>query len=328
MDKRLLEVKDLKVQFVLGRGVFSSLLGNQPRVVKAVDGINLTIEKGEIVGLAGESGSGKTTTGMTLVRLYKPTSGEIIFEGRDVATLDGPDLKRFRKDAQIIFQNPYESLNPRFTAFNSVVELLRIHDIAEKSEEKERVSQLLVQAGLKPPKAYFDKRPHELSGGELQRVAIARAMAPNPRFLVADEPVAMLDVSIRAGILNLLTSLASEISLSVLYISHDLSSIAYICDQVAVMYLGVIVEVGRTEAVIHKPLHPYTQSLVSSIPVADPDVKRDRELTVLEVASSIDLPTGCRYAQRCHFVMDQCIELEPELLEVEPGRWAACYLYE
>ena len=328
MDDRLLEVKDLKVQFVLGKGVFSALLGNRPRVVKAVDGINLTIKRGEIVGLAGESGSGKTTTGMTLVRLYRPTSGEIIFEGRDVATLDGPDLKRFRKDAQIIFQNPYESLNPRFTAFNSVVELLRIHDIAEKSEEKERVSQLMAQAGLQPAREYFDKRPHELSGGELQRVAIARAMAPNPRFLVADEPVAMLDVSIRAGILNLLTSLASEISLSVLYISHDLSSIAYICDQVAIMYLGVIVEVGRTEAVIAKPLHPYTQSLVSSIPVVDPDVKRDRELTVLEVASPIDLPTGCRYAQRCPFVMDQCFELEPELLEVKPGRWAACYLYE
>lgn len=324
----VLEVRELKVHFRRGGGPLAALMGARPRVVRAVDGVSFAIRRGEILGVAGESGCGKTTTGMTLVRLYRPTGGEIRFEGQDITYLKDRRLRPFRRHAQIIFQNPYESLNPRFRIFDIIAEMLKIHRIGAKADRPALVAEALRQAGLVPPETYFRRFPHELSGGERQRVAIARAMVLNPRFVVADEPVAMLDVSIRAGILNLLKTMATEKALSILYISHDLSSIKYICARSIIMYLGVIVEMGPTQQLIDEPLHPYSQLLIASIPVPDPHARRERSAGSLEVASAIDLPRGCRYASRCPFVMDVCHQVDPPLREARPGRWVACHLYE
>jgi peptide/nickel transport system ATP-binding protein len=324
----VLDVKNLKVHFRRGGGMLSTLTGGKPQVVRAVDGVSLRIHRGEILGVAGESGCGKTTTGMTLVRLYRPTEGAIFFEGEDITFLAESQLKGFRRNAQIFFQNPYESLNPRFRIFDIVAEMLKIHQLGTGSMRKSLVAEALRQAGLEPADAYFRRFPHELSGGERQRVAIARAMVLNPRFVVADEPVAMLDVSIRAGILNLLRKMATERALSILYISHDLSSIKYICARTIIMYLGVVVETGPTRQIVDEPLHPYSQLLIASIPLPDPHKRRKRSSSSLEIVSAIDLPRGCRYAARCPFVMDVCRQVDPSLRETRPGRWVACHLYE
>ena len=327
-DRLIIDVKDLKVHFTLGGGLIASILRSKSRIVKAVDGISFQIRKGEILGFAGESGCGKTTTGLTLLRLYKPTHGEIQFNGQNIANIkQRAKIKEFRRHVQMVFQNPYETLNPRFNVYQTLNEMLIIHKIGDKNERRLRVYQALHNAGLIPPQNYLHKKPFELSGGERQRISIARAIVLEPELIVADEPVAMLDVSIRAEILNLLKSLATNTSVSIMFISHDLLSISYLCDRVAVMYMGVIVEIGNTWEVVQKPLHPYTKNLVSSIPILDPDITRARISSSFEPPDPIGYKSGCRFSYRCSFAMQICEENDPKLCEIEPNHWVACHLY-
>lgn len=295
--------------------------------VKAVDGVSFEIDRGEILGVAGESGCGKSTVGMTLIKLYDPTSGEISFEGENITHIRGKSLKEFRRKAQIIFQNPYESLNPRFTIFDNVVEPLNIHEIGTREERIQFIKKAFEYSELKPMEDFIDKFPHELSGGQRQRVSIARAMILNPKFIVADEPVSMLDVSIQAGILNLLKSLSRTKDLSMLYISHDLSSMRYISDRIAIMYLGKIVEIGTTKDILDRPCHPYTQALISAVPIPDPMVRRQRIDLPGDIPDPIDLPKGCRFRPRCKKVMDCCLDSEPNLKETGIQHSVSCYLY-
>ena len=324
----VIEVQDLKKWFPLRGGFFSSLLGKgEIQYLKAVDGVNFRIQPGEVLGLAGESGCGKSTTGMTVTKLYEPTAGKIFFQQQEVASIQGREgLKDFRKNVQIVFQNPYESLNPRFTVLRSVEEPLNMFSLSPE-ERHSRVLQALERSGLVPADYYLNRYPHELSGGQLQRVAIARAVAVEPCFLVADEPTSMLDVSIRAGILNLLNHFAQEFHMGILYISHDLSTMKHICSSVAIMYLGRIVEMGTSQQVLEAPRHPYSQALVAAIPLMRSGIQRKRVLLEGAVPNPIDLPPGCRFYPRCPEAEKICEEKEPELNRQSDGRQVACYLY-
>lgn len=320
----LLEVTGLKKWFPVESGFFATLTGRSSgRLLRAVDGISLRIEEQEGFGLAGESGAGKSVTGELLVRLQQPTAGQIVFKGQDVTAISGSALRDFRRQVQMIFQDPYESLNPRFTVMSAVMEPLRIHGIGDREA---RVAQALERAELRPADKYLTRYPHQLSGGERQRVAIARAMVLEPRFVVADEPTSMLDVSVRAGVLNLLRALQEELGLSLLFISHDFSTIRYLCRRTAIMYLGRIVEEGETGQILTRPLHPYTRELLAAIPVPDPDAHRRRTTLKGEIPNPIDLPVGCRFQGRCPYRMRICEEVEPDLIEVKPGHWSACHL--
>lgn len=323
----IIQVNSLTKHFTLKKGFFSLLMGNSPPTVKAVDGVDLTIHEGEIVGLAGESGCGKSTTGMTIIKLLEPTGGSIYFEGEDIVTYRGDKFWNFRKNAQMIFQDPFESLNPRLTVFETVVEPLENFNIGDMNERLEKVRQTLEQAELKPPELFFNVFPHLLSGGQRQRVAIARALVLDPKFLVADEPVSMLDVSIRAGILRLLKRLTLERNLASLFISHDLSLIRYICDVTGIMYLGRIVEIGPTEKIIGSPMHPYSQALIAGVPVPDPRYRRERIEISGEVPSPINLPEGCRFHPRCRHKRKICLESEPALQTAGDNHKVACNLY-
>ena len=325
----LIEVQGLKKWFPLRRSFFSSLLGRGDiRYLKAVDGVSFTIKPGEVLGLAGESGCGKTTTGMTVTKLYDPTGGKIFFHQKDIAAIHGRNpLKEFRKNAQIVFQNPYESLNPRFTTLMSVEEPVRIHYPDLRDEWRGMVVRAVERAGLVPAHYFLDRYPHELSGGQLQRVAIARAIAVEPSFLVADEPVSMLDVSIRAGILNLLRRLSKEFSMGILYVSHDLSTMKHICTSIAIMYLGRIVEMGTSQQVLESPRHPYSQALVAAVPLMGGKSLRKRILLEGAVPNPMDLPPGCRFHPRCPKAEEGCKETEPELNRLGDSRQVACYLF-
>lgn len=324
----LLSVRNLKKHFEVRRGLMARLRerGETP-MLKAVDGVSFDLKRGQSMGLAGESGCGKTTTARMLLKLVEPSAGEITFDGEDLSALGGPDLQRFRRKAQLMFQNPYEALNPRFTIFRSVVEPLLIHQIGTPEERENRVLRALRQVHLSPPENYLDKYPHQLSGGQLQRVVLARALVVDPIFLVADEPVSMLDVSIRAGILNTIKETSLRMGITTLYISHDLSLIQYMCDITAIMYLGQIVEMGPTREVISQPRHPYTQALVAAAPTPEPDQK-SKPLTVSDhIPTPINLPPGCRFRNRCPMAMDICRQDPPEL-PVGPQHTARCFLYQ
>jgi peptide/nickel transport system ATP-binding protein len=322
----VLQVSNLRTLFPVSRGVVGTLLFKPRRHVHAVDGVSFSVARGEILGLVGESGSGKTTTALNALGLVEPTEGEILFNGQSVpALVQSRERLRLRQQAQIVFQDPYESLNPRQTVFATVAEPLEVHRLVKNREEKiERVKAALNAAGLKPPETFFDRYPQALSGGQRQRVVIAGALVLNPQLLVADEPVSMLDVSIRAEILNLLLQLRDERGITILYITHDLATAAYFTDRVAVMYLGRIVEIGPTKTVLSDPRHPYTQALLSVIPVPNPRRRRKRMILAGETPNPIDLPSGCRFHPRCPAASDQCPHTEPQLQSVAADHQVAC----
>jgi oligopeptide transport system ATP-binding protein len=321
----LLKVNDLVMHFPLTRGIiFQRKVG----AVQAVDGVSFEVKRGETLGLVGESGCGKSTTGRAILQLYKPTSGEVIFQGKDLTKLDGGSMRRMRRHLQMIFQDPYASLNPRMTVGSIVSEPMQIHKLVPKNERTRRVQELLETVGLNP---YFANRyPHEFSGGQRQRIGIARALAANPDFIVADEPVSALDVSIQAQIVNLLEDLQERFALTFLFIAHDLSVVKHISDRVAVMYLGKIVEMASRNDLYADPLHPYTKALLSAVPIPDPVIEKRRERIILsgDVPSPINPPSGCHFHTRCPYAMQVCAQVDPIFADQGNGHFVACHLYQ
>jgi len=324
-----IEVQNLKKYFPVKMGFVSTLMSKRVPQVHAVDDISFVIKKEEILGLVGESGCGKTTTGRLLLRLLPATAGKVYFKGLDVTAItDENEMRRLRRKMQIIFQDPYESLNPRMGVFDIIAEPLQLLKVAQNLEElRERVMEVLEDLEMTPPEEYIYRFPHELSGGQRQRVAIARAFVLRPEFLMADEPVSMLDASIRSEVLDLLLGLVKKHHSSFLYITHDIALARYICNRIAVMYLGKIIEKGPTEDIILKPLHPYTEALISAVPVPDPTAKRSDIVIKGEVPSAINPPSGCRFHTRCPYVMQVCKTKEPKMVEIEKNRYGACHKY-
>jgi oligopeptide transport system ATP-binding protein len=324
-DKQvLLQVESLVKHFPIFRGVFQRQVG----AVHAVDDISFEIYKGETFGLVGESGCGKSTTGRTILQLYRPTSGNVSFDGVDLVKLKGEDLRRTRRRMQMIFQDPYASLNPRMTISEIIGEPLQVFGLSNAKELQERVKELLNIVRLSPD--FAPRYPHEFSGGQRQRVGIARALALNPDFIVCDEPISALDVSIQAQVINLLEELQEQFGLTYLFIAHDLSMVRHISSRVAVMYLGIIVEKGDVNELFVNPLHPYTQALLSAVPVPDPAVEEKRHRIILEgdVPSPVNPPSGCRFRTRCPIAAEICAQEKPEFREINPGHWAACHMVE
>jgi oligopeptide transport system ATP-binding protein len=314
----LLVVRDLEKHFPIRRGFWSKTVGH----VRAVDGISFDILPGEVLGLVGESGCGKTTAGRCILRLIEPTGGDVVFEGRDVLELDRGDLRELRGEMQIIFQDPYSSLNPRMTVGSMLGEALRIHGVAEGDKVRERVRELLEVVGLAPQHA--GRYPHEFSGGQRQRIGIARALSVNPRFIVCDEPVSALDVSVQAQVINLLQELQREFALTFLFIAHDLAVVEHISDRVAVMYLGKLMELADGGELYRNPLHPYTRALLSAIPVPDPRAGRERIVLEGDVPSPAHPPSGCPFHPRCPIATAECAEVTPEFRDVGGGHFVAC----
>ncbi len=317
----LLTVNNLEVHFPVKKGLFSRTVG----YVYAVDGVSLTLEKGETIGLVGESGCGKTTTGMAILRLIEPTAGKVTFQGVDVSQMTKSQLRSLKKEMQIIFQDPYSSLNPRMTVNQILSDPMEIHGLYKGSERKDRIAYLLEKVGLTPEQGR--RYPHEFSGGQRQRIGIARALVLNPKIVIGDEPVSALDVSIQAQIINLLIDLQDEFHLSYIIIAHDLAVVEHICDRIAVMYLGKIMEMASYQDLYTDPKHPYTQALLSAIPVADPKVKKERTILKGDVPSPINPPAGCHFHPRCPRRMEGCDKREPELINTGYDHYVACYLY-
>jgi oligopeptide/dipeptide ABC transporter ATP-binding protein len=325
-SKTLVDVRDLKMHFPLTQGIiFQRVIG----YVRAVDGVSFSIERGQTLGLVGESGSGKTTIGRTIVRLYKPTAGQMLFNDKDLATLGGEELRLARQRIQMVFQDPFASLNPRYTIGSLIAEPMHIYKVASGTEIRERTAELLHVVGLRPE--YIDRYPHEFSGGQRQRIAVARALSINPEFIIADEPVSALDVSIRAQVLNLLQRLQQQFNLTYLFVSHDLSVVRHVADRIAVMYLGKIVELSDRDELYAAPKHPYTKALLSAIPIPDPQIEKRRKRIILsgDLPSPINIPSGCRFHTRCPMAQQICREVEP-VYEAKEGRehYAACHFSE
>lgn len=328
MSETVLRVVDLKKWFPVKMGFFQTMVSRKQLFVKAVDGVSFEVKKGEIFGLAGESGSGKTTTGRLVVRLIDPTNGKVFFHDKDITKIPNREFKSYRKKMQIVFQDPYESLNPKMTIESIISEPMRV--MGERDEDKimKRVFSTLEDVQLIPPEEFVFRFPHELSGGQRQRVATARAFVLDPEFIVADEPVSMLDVSIRAEILNVMIDLVKKYQVSFLYITHDLALCRHICDRLAVMYLGKIVERGPVDKVVLESLHPYTKALISAVPIADPESRRTEVVVKGEIPSPINPPSGCRFHTRCPvYIGDICRTMEPPLADVGGDHCVACHLY-
>jgi peptide/nickel transport system ATP-binding protein len=322
----LIRVNNMRKWFPVNTGFLSSLLYKQNLFVKAVDGVSFDILKGEIIVLAGESGCGKTTTGRCILYLEEPTDGQVLYAGDDLATLDRNEMKELRRKMQITFQDPYESLNPKQSVFGTVSEPLSVHKIPlNRREQRERVSEALENVAMTPAEDFIDRYPHELSGGQRQRISVARALILHPEFMVADEPVSMLDVSIRAEILNLLLDLREELSLTYLFITHDLAVATYIADRIAIMYLGKIVELGDARDVAFNAQHPYTRALISAVPSGDPTVKRRVESLKGEPPSPINVPPGCRFHPRCPYAQEICVREIPADRDMGDGHIVACH---
>jgi len=318
MNKALMEIASLRKHFPIKTGLWG-----ESKIVRAVDDVDLTIEEGESFGLVGESGCGKTTLGKLVLRLLEPTAGKVIFDGHSLFDLRKEEMRKIRKDLQIVFQDPYSSLNPRMTVREIVGRPLELHGVADDDERQKRVLNLLEKVGLSPEQA--SRYPHEFSGGQRQRIAIARAIALNPRFITLDEPTSALDVSVQAQILNLLKQLQSELKLTYMLISHNLSVVRHLTDHVAVMYLGKIVELAQTPELFERSVHPYTKALVSAVPVPDPEIRRQRIVLKGDVASPVDVPPGCRFHTRCPYARESCRSEEPKLEEVAPEHLVACH---
>ena len=317
----LLEVNDLKVHFPITKGIFSRTAG----YVYAVDGISFNLEAGKTLGIVGESGCGKTTTGLAVLHLTKPTEGQVVFQGKDIARYNKEEKLKLRQEMQIIFQDPYSSLNPRMTLNRTLSDPMKIHGLYHGNERQDRVAYLLEKVGLTPEQGR--RYPHEFSGGQRQRIGVARALALNPQVIIGDEPVSALDVSIQAQIINLLIDLQEEFDLSYIIISHDLAVVEYICDRIAVMYLGKIVENAAYRELYTSPKHPYTQALLSAVPVPDLNAKSERIILGGDVPSPINPPSGCRFHPRCPERMDICTQNEPQLKHLENDHWVACHLH-
>jgi len=320
----LLHVEDLVMHFPIYRGVFQRQVG----AVHAVDGVSFDVHKGETLGLVGESGCGKTTTGRTILQLYKPTSGNVYFDNTDLVTLHKEEMRWMRRQIQMIFQDPYASLNPRMTVGQLIGEPLLVHNVATAAEISDRVDHLLEVVNLNP--AFATRYPHEFSGGQRQRIGIARALALQPSFIVCDEPISALDVSIQAQVVNLLEELQEKFNLTYLFIAHDLSMVRHISRRVAVMYLGVLVELAERDDLYAKPLHPYTRALLSAVPIPDPeaDAKRERLILKGDVPSPVNPPSGCRFRTRCPIAEDRCAQERPEFREIQQGHFVACFFAE
>ena len=321
-DGDIVEVRDVKMHFPVTAGV---ILQRQVGEVKAVDGVSFTVRRGETLGLVGESGSGKTTIGRVILQVYRPTSGQVLFDGVDLATLKGGAMRAMRRRMQVVFQDPYSSLNPRIKTGDIVGEPLKVHNLVESKEEyAARVAELFRTVGLNP--AMADRYPHEFSGGQRQRIGVARALAVQPEFIVADEPVSALDVSIQAQLINLLEDLQQEFGLTYLFIAHDLSVVRHISDRVAVMYLGKVMEIADRVSIFQEPLHPYSKALMSAVPIPNPRAERSRERIILEgtIPSPLNPPSGCVFHTRCPMAVDECRVTTPALEEKAPGHSVAC----
>ncbi|MEZ4706632.1 MAG: ATP-binding cassette domain-containing protein [Caldilineaceae bacterium] len=321
----ILEVKNLKQHFPIHSGFFQRVVGH----VKAVDGVSFSLQAGEVLGLVGESGCGKTTTGRSILRLYDPTGGEVWYHKTDgsrvdVTQLSPEEMKPLRREMRMIFQDPFSSLNPRMTVRDLIGEPLVIHNIARGKELDERVGDLMSSVGLNP--SFMRRYPHEFSGGQRQRIGLARTLSLNPRLIVADEPVSALDVSVQAQVINLLQELQRDLGLTLLFIAHDLSVVEHICDRIAVMYVGKLVEVAESEELLRNPKHPYTEALVSAVPPADPDIQMHRIILEGDVPSPVNPPSGCVFHPRCRYAKDVCKVEEPVLTQIEPGHHVSCHL--
>ncbi|SET83293.1 peptide/nickel transport system ATP-binding protein/oligopeptide transport system ATP-binding protein [Oceanobacillus limi] len=322
MQKPILEVNGLKKYFDIKGGIFGRSVGS----VKAVDDVSFTVQEGEILGIVGESGCGKSTTGKSILRLIEPTEGEVKFEDKDITQLSGEDMRKLRRNMQIIFQDPYASLNPRHTVEKIISEPLLIHGMTDAKERKDRVKELLEVVGLS---GYHASRyPHQFSGGQRQRIGIARALANNPKLIICDEPVSALDVSVQSQILNLMEKLRDQFNLTYVFIAHDLSVVKHISDRVGVMYLGRMVELTEKDKLYDDPKHPYTKALLSAVPLPDPDIEKDRVILEGDVPSPSNPPTGCAFHTRCPLAMDICKEVRPQFEEIEDNHFVACHLYD
>ncbi|MFZ6030386.1 MAG: ABC transporter ATP-binding protein [Chloroflexota bacterium] len=326
--ENLVEISGLKKWFPVQKSLLEQLVAGQTSYVRAVDGVSFSIRRGEAFGLAGESGSGKTTIGRLAIGMEQPTEGRVLFDTIDLQVLKPEELRRLRSRMQVIYQDPMASLNPRLSLGEAVMQGLRIHFPEKLNEHRELALLMMEMVGLTPPKFYFNKFPHQISGGQRQRVVIARALVTHPELVLADEPIAMADVSVRALLLDLMIQLKNELNLTYLFITHDLATAKYICDRIGVLYLGRFAEIGPLREVYAHPLHPYTQALLAAVPVPNPHERRTQPMPEGEIPNPINPPAGCRFHPRCTFVQAQCSQQEPALREMHPGHWAACHVAE